>query len=143
RPRVDAPLAAGFARRITGSQRMLIPIEKVLAPDEAARFRARLESAPWQDGLATAGTLARSVKRNLQLEDGSELAATLGNALLRRLQAHPLFVSAALPRRIYPPRFNRYAEGGNYGAHVDSALMQVPATGITLRSDLSGTLFLS
>lgn len=121
---------------------MLIPVEKVLTRDELAEFRARLDAAPWQDGLATAGTLARSVKRNLQLEDGSPLSTELGNEVLRRLQANSLFVSAALPRRIYPPKFNRYADGGTYGAHVDSALMQVPGTGLTVRSDLSATLFL-
>ena len=122
---------------------MLIPVEEMLTRDEVAAFRARLDAAPWQDGLATAGTLARSVKRNLQLEDGSPLATELGNAVLRRLQANPLFVSAALPRRIYPPKFNRYVDGGTYGAHVDGALMEVPGTGVTVRSDLSATLFLS
>lgn len=121
---------------------MLIPVERVLTRDEVAAFRARLDAAPWRDGLATAGTLARSVKRNLQLEDGSPLATELGNEVLRRLQANSLFVSAALPRRIYPPKFNRYADGGTYGAHVDSALMQVPGAGLTVRSDLSATLFL-
>lgn len=121
---------------------MLIPVERVLTRDEVAAFRARLDAASWRDGLVTAGTLARSVKRNLQLEDGSPLATELGNEVLRRLQANSLFVSAALPRRIYPPKFNRYADGGAYGAHVDSALMQVPGAGLTVRSDLSATLFL-
>ena len=121
---------------------MLIPVERVLTRDEVAAFRARLDAASWRDGLVTAGTLARSVKRNLQLEDGSPLATELGNEVLRRLQANSLFVSAALPRRIYPPKFNRYADGGTYGAHVDSALMQVPGAGLTVRSDLSATLFL-
>jgi PKHD-type hydroxylase len=122
---------------------MLIPIENVLGKDEVAQFRARLDQAEWQDGLKTAGTLARSVKRNQQLEDGSELAVSLGNHILRRLGTNPAFISAALPHRIYPPKFNRYADGGTYGAHVDSALMQVPGTQITVRSDLSATLFLS
>lgn len=122
---------------------MLIPIEKALSSDQVAQFRNRLDTASWQDGLATAGTLARAVKRNLQLEDGSPLATELGNEILRGLQVNPLFVSAALPRRIYPPKFNRYTDGGNYGTHVDSALMQVPGTGLTVRSDLSATLFLS
>lgn len=121
---------------------MLIPIEKVLRRDELSAMRARLESAPWQDGAASAGALARSVKRNLQLEDGSALATELGNEVLKRLHAHPVFVSAALPRRIFPPRFNRYADGGTYGAHIDSALMPMPGTGVALRSDLSATLFL-
>ncbi len=53
------------------------------------------------------------------------------------------FISAALPEGIYPPRFNRYRDGGAYGPHIDGALMQVPGTGRTLRTDLAATLFLS
>lgn len=122
---------------------MLIPIQGVLSKDEVRQFRQRLDAAAWQDGLKTAGTLARSVKRNLQLEDGSPLAVELGNLILRKLGNNPLFVSAALPNRIYPPKFNRYADGGTYGAHVDSAVMAVPGTHVSVRSDLSATLFLA
>lgn len=122
---------------------MLIPIENVLSKDEVRQFRARLDAAAWQDGLATAGSLARQVKRNQQLDDASETAVALGNHILRRLGSHPEFISAALPNRIYPPKFNRYRDGGTYGVHVDSALMQVGGTNITVRTDLSATLFLS
>lgn len=122
---------------------MLIPIAGVLSKDEVGQFRERLAAAEWQDGLKTAGTLARSVKRNLQLADGSPLAIELGNFILRKLGKNPLFVSAALPSRIYPPKFNCYADGGTYGAHVDSAVMAVPGTDVSVRSDLSATLFLT
>ncbi len=122
---------------------MLIPIYKVLEKDEVRQFREHLDRATWQDGLKTAGTLASAVKRNLQLEDGTEPALSLGQHILRKLAANPAFVSAALPNRIYPPKFNRYQDGGTYGAHVDSALMQVPGTHVTVRSDLSATLFLA
>lgn len=122
---------------------MPIIIEQVLSKDEVRQFRERLDAADWQDGLKTAGTLARSAKRNLQLDDDSGLAVALGNHILRQLGDTPLFVSAALPSRIYPPKFNCYTGGGTYGAHIDSAVMQVPGTGITVRSDLSATLFLS
>lgn len=122
---------------------MLIPIEKVLTKDEVKEFRRQLDRADWQDGLKTAGTLARAVKRNQQLADGSDTAVALGNHILRRLSGLPAFISAALPSKIYPPKFNRYADGGTYGAHVDSALMQVPGTNVTVRSDLSATLFLA
>lgn len=122
---------------------MLIPIENVLSKDEVRQFRERLDAAAWQDGLATAGSLARQVKRNLQLDDASDTAVSLGNHILRRLAEHPVFISAALPQRIYPPKFNRYCDGGTYGVHVDSALMQVAGTNITVRTDLSATLFLS
>jgi PKHD-type hydroxylase len=122
---------------------MLIPIQGVLSKAEIGEFRALLDQADWQDGLKTAGTLARSVKRNQQLDDDSPLAQELGKRILRKLGYTPLFISAALPSRIYPPKFNRYAGGGTYGAHVDSAVMQVPGTAISVRSDLSATLFLA
>lgn len=122
---------------------MLIPIENVLSKKEVAEFRSRLDQAAWQDGLKTAGTLARHVKRNEQLDDDGEPARSLGDRILRRLATLPRFISAALPARIYPPKFNRYADGGTYGIHVDSALMPVPGTSITVRTDLSATLFLA
>ena len=122
---------------------MLIPIQGVLDKPEVQGFREQLDRAVWQDGLKTAGTLARAVKRNLQLDDGAEPATSLGNHILRKLAANPQFISAALPSRIHPPKFNRYQDGGQYGTHVDSALMQVPGAGVTVRSDLSATLFLS
>lgn len=122
---------------------MLISIENVLDKDEVAHVRQRLDAAEWQDGLKTAGTLASTVKHNLQIADGSELAVSLGNHILRKLGNMPEFVSAALPLRIYPPKFNCYRDGGTYGAHVDSALMQVPGANLTVRTDLSATLFLS
>lgn len=120
---------------------MLITLEKVLDAQAVRQFRAQLSAAPWREGVLTAGTLARHVKRNQQLEDGSELAVRLGQHILHRLATHPQFISAALPRRIYPPKFNRYADGGTYGAHVDSAIMQLPGHGETMRTDLSATLF--
>jgi PKHD-type hydroxylase len=122
---------------------MLITIAEVLTRDEVRQFRTVLDAAPWQDGAATGGTQARRVKHNLQLDDGAEPAVSLGNHVLRRLAAHPTFISAALPRKIYPPKFNRYEDGGAYGTHVDSAVMQLPGSGQSLRSDLSATLFLA
>ena len=122
---------------------MLIAIDHVLTAAQVAQFRAQLDSADWHDGARTAGTLAKTVKRNQQLPDGSELAVRLGRQILQRLAATPLFVSAALPRTIYPPKFNRYADGGEYGAHVDSALMVLPESSQQMRTDLSATLFLA
>lgn len=122
---------------------MLIAIEGVLNAEEVQRFQTKLQAAEWQDGTKTAGTLARSVKQNLQLDDGSALAVELGNHILRRLGNLPQFISAALPAKIYPPKFNCYRDGGTYGAHVDSAVMQVPGTNVTVRSDVSATLFLT
>ena len=122
---------------------MLITIENLLSKDEVKQFRAHLDTAEWQDGVKTAGTLARSQKHNQQLDDSSEIAISLGHHLLRKLGNHARFIAGALPNKIYPPKFNRYTEGGYYGTHIDSALMPVPGTQVTVRSDLSATLFLS
>lgn len=122
---------------------MLITIEGLLSRDEVRQFRQQLDPAKWEDGLKTAGALAGRAKRNLQLADGADIAARLGGHILRKLADRPEFVSAALPQRIYPPKFNCYRVGASYGAHVDGALMRVPGTDITIRTDVSATLFLS
>jgi PKHD-type hydroxylase len=122
---------------------MLTTLDAVLSKDEVRQFRAYLDRAEWRDGAATAGTLARSAKNNAQIDDGAEVAVSLGNHILRTLGNTPLFIAAALPRRIYPPKFNRYAVGETYGTHVDSAVMQIPGTHLSLRSDLAATLFLA
>ncbi len=120
---------------------MITIIEGLLGADEVAQFREHMDAATWQDGVHTAGGSARAAKDNLQLADGAEPALGLGQHILKRLGNHPLFISAALPRKILPPRFNRYAGGGAYGTHIDSALMRSGAD--TIRTDLSATIFLS
>ncbi|HMA12668.1 MAG TPA: Fe2+-dependent dioxygenase [Steroidobacteraceae bacterium] len=122
---------------------MLICIDQVLKPAEAGDYLRQLQQAGWEDGAKTAGAVAKLAKRNLQLDESLPLAISLGNEILRRLANHPQFLSAALPVKIYPPRFNRYDVGGSYGTHVDGALMRVPGTSTSLRTDLSATLFLS
>ena len=121
---------------------MLLHIPNVLTPDEAAEFRRRLDGADWTDGRETVGAQGAKVKRTEQLPDASPEKAELGAAVLAALKRNPTFFAAALPGRILPPRFNRYAGGGEYGYHVDGAVMHL-ADGQHLRSDLSCTLFLN
>ncbi len=122
---------------------MLLIIDNLLDAAIVREMRAALATAEWVDGRRTAGALADSAKANQQLAADAPIATSLGNALLRVLGRDPRFVSAALPERIYPPRFNRYADGGHYGVHVDAAVMRIEATGQTLRSDLAATVFLT
>lgn len=122
---------------------MLIPVHDFLPRNLVHHCRERLAAADWQDGATSAGSLARAVKHNQQLAEDAPVALELGELLLRRLGEHPLFLSAALPKRIHPPRFNRYADGGTYGTHVDGALMRDPRDAALLRTDLSATLFLA
>ncbi len=122
---------------------MIIPIPQVLTPSQVESMRAQLDAAIWVDGASTAGGQAIGVKQNHQLAQNHPLAQSLGDAILSALAQHPLFISAALPLKIYPPMFNRYEGGEAYGWHVDNALRIVPGTSVRVRTDLSATVFLS
>lgn len=122
---------------------MMVVIENVLSSQELAGIRARLDAADWEAGNSTVRGAGRARKVNHQLKDGAEPAVSLGNAIVQKLWTNPLFISAALPRQIYPPRFNRYSVGETYGAHVDAALMRPANGGEMIRTDLSITVFLT
>lgn len=122
---------------------MLLQIPDLLSAEQVAEFRAVLDRAEWIDGRKTAGFQSAGVKRNTQLPESSPDARRLGSVIQSALEANPLFMSAALPARVFPPLFNRYCEGDAFGNHVDNAVRQVPGTGQRIRTDLSATLFLS
>lgn len=122
---------------------MLLCIPRVLSKPEVAHFRRRLETAEWVDGGVTAGAQSGLVKNNAQVAEGSAVATELGDRVLDALGAAPLFVSAALPLKTFPPLFNRYAGGQAFGAHVDNAIRPVRGRAVRIRTDLSCTLFLS
>jgi PKHD-type hydroxylase len=122
---------------------MLITIPDVLTADELAEARAALDAAEWIDGKVTAGYQAQSVKENLQLPEGHPVAKKLGEMVLAALARSPLFMSAALPLKVFPPMFNRYTGGGHFGTHVDTAIRATASTGQRIRTDVSATLFFS
>jgi PKHD-type hydroxylase len=122
---------------------MLITIPEVLSKAEMAQARAALDAADWVDGKVTAGYQAQSVKANLQLPEGHPVAVKLGEMVLGALARSPLFMSAGLPLRVFPPMFNRYTGGGHFGTHVDTAIRANASTGQRIRTDISATLFLS
>lgn len=122
---------------------MLIHIPEILTKTEVSAFRARLTEADWIDGRATVGHQGAQVKRNRQLPVDGPLARELGEVILQRLYANPLFMSAALPLRIVPPLFNAYSGGEHYGFHVDGAIRLMHGSHLSLRTDVSSTLFLS
>ena len=102
-----------------------------------------MAQADWEDGRSTAGSQSSLVKNNLQLPQNGAAARELGELVIDALAASPLFVSAALPLRIFPPLFNRYGVGHGFGLHVDNAIRGIPNTSLRIRTDLSATLFLS
>ncbi len=122
---------------------MLIHIPELLSKQQVAEFRAQLQAANWVDGRATVGAQGAQVKKNRQLPVDSPLARQLGEIILNALYANPVYMAAALPLRIVPPLFNAYAGGEHYGFHVDGAIRLVPGSHLSLRTDVSSTLFLS
>lgn len=122
---------------------MLLQIPQIFSADEVGEIRGILENADWEDGRVTAGHRAVNVKKNLQLPETQPTARTLGDRIIERLAKTPLFIAAALPQKVYPPRFNRYEGGGTYGNHVDNAIFPIPGTPLKLRTDLSTTIFFS
>jgi PKHD-type hydroxylase len=122
---------------------MVIEIPELLSPEETAVLRGELAGANWQDGRMTAGHRAAKFKVNEQLAPDDPLAVELGVQILDRLAQTPLFIAAALPLRVLPPRFSRYEGNGAYGDHVDNAIMILPGGREHLRADVSATLFLS
>ena len=121
---------------------MLLHVPAVLTPAQVAEMRTALDAAEWTDGRQTVGVQGAQVKRNLQLPEASPLRADLGRQILAALSRNPLFFAAALPLKTLLPRFNRYQGGGEYGFHVDGAVMRADGE-MQVRSDLSCTLFLS
>ncbi|HKW90391.1 MAG TPA: Fe2+-dependent dioxygenase [Methylomirabilota bacterium] len=122
---------------------MLLHIPKVLTESQVARGRALLEEAKWVDGRETSGHLAARVKRNLQVDESAPEAREMGEVIVTALERTPLFMSAALPLRVFPPLFNRYELSMAFGAHVDNAIRELTSSPARVRTDLSATLFLS
>ena len=120
---------------------MLLRIPDVLTLEQVAHARGLLDKAEWVDGRVTAGHQSAKAKDNMQLPEGSPAARELGEMILGALGKNPLFLSAALPLRVFPPLFNRYSGGQSFGTHVDNAIRQVPGTPHRIRTDISATLF--
>jgi PKHD-type hydroxylase len=124
---------------------MLLHLRDVLHADELRSARSALAAAPWTDGRATSGAQSARVKNNEQLPQDGIHARQLQKLVMAALNRHPVFFSAALPKRVVPPMFNRYAGATNtFGNHIDNAVRFIPGgQGERVRTDISCTLFLS
>ena len=122
---------------------MLLTIPQVLNPHEVRRLRQLIDAADWADGKITAGTQSAQEKRNRQLPEDAPVAAQARALVLAGLSRSGLFFTAALPQKVYPPLFNRYEPGMDFGSHIDNSVRTFAATGQHVRTDISATLFLS
>ena len=122
---------------------MLLHIPALLSGEVLTQVSARLKDADWQDGRKTAGPQSGAVKHNMQLAEDSAEGRALGDLVLAGLDRSALFWSAALPARVYPPLFNKYETGMDFGSHIDNAIRKIPGSRMRIRTDVSATLFLS
>lgn len=122
---------------------MMLHIPNVLSAEQVQRCRRMFDRVQWVDGRATAGGQAGAVKRNLQIPDDDPEALECGQMIVAALYRSGLFMSSVLPAKVLPPMFNRYDAGMTFGSHVDNAIRRIRATGETMRTDVSTTLFLS
>ena len=122
---------------------MLLRVPQVLNPEELSQLQILMANAEWTDGKVTAGTQSAQVKRNMQLPEASADAEAARQIVLKALGRNALFFSAALPKKIYPPLFNQYRDGMDFGAHIDNAVRTHAASGMHVRTDISCTLFLT
>jgi PKHD-type hydroxylase len=122
---------------------MMIQVPEVLTSAQVADVRKLIDAADWVDGNVTSGPQAALAKRNRQLPEDSPAAKRAGEIVLDALGRNALFMAAALPAKLWPPLFNRYASGERFGMHVDNAVRLKRGGTERLRSDLSATLFLS
>lgn len=122
---------------------MLLTIPNLLSKTQVAQCRAVLDEAEWVDGNVTSGPQSALAKNNRQIAEGTPVARQIGDLIQDALGTSPLFISAALPLKVFPPLFNRYDSGHAFGTHVDNAIRHLRGTNFRIRSDLSATLFLS
>lgn len=122
---------------------MLIEIPALLSASEVETTVATLLDQPWVDGKVTAGQRSAMAKNNRQLSEDSPVALRIGEQILARLSDNALFMSAALPKRIYPPLFNRYSGGEAFDWHIDNAIRGIKGVRERVRTDISATLFLA
>lgn len=123
---------------------MLLTINNVLTADELSHAHALIAKAPWAAGRESAGRQAADVKNNEQMPHECDEAREIRAMVLRGLDRHPRFFSATLPKRVFPPRVNRYGgEMNSFGNHVDNSIRFAPDTGLRIRTDISCTLFLA
>jgi PKHD-type hydroxylase len=123
---------------------MLLKIPAALNADELREVRALLERAPWVDGKVTAGDQSAQPKNNRQVPETAPEAEQARLLVSTALARNPMFVTGALPKKVYPPLFNRYGGQANtFGDHIDNAVRTHAATARHVRTDISCTLFLS
>jgi PKHD-type hydroxylase len=118
---------------------MLLTIKNLLTPAEVARLAALARELRFVEGRVS--NPANTTKDNLQADHTDPKYAESVQIVSQAFGRSRQFVDFAMPKRVAPPMLCRYEPGMKYGAHADSALIQLGNT--RLRSDLSCTVFIN
>lgn len=119
---------------------MIITVAAITDKEELRALAGRLAKLTWRDGRATAGAVARKVKRNEQAVMSDAAGRDIQRQLLPFITDHPVVKAVARPRSFSKLLLSKTANGGHYGPHVDNAIMGKAAS--RMRTDVSFTLFL-
>ncbi len=118
---------------------MFLDIKNLLSVQDVARLAAIAKDLRFVDGRVT--NPANTTKQNLQADYADPKYAESVQILQAAIGRSEEFMNFAMPKRIAPPLLSRYEPGMKYGAHADSAIIQIPNARI--RSDLSCTIFIA
>jgi len=119
---------------------MIQVIKSVLSPELLLEFKQVLNNSNFVDGKKTAGSIAKEVKNNLELDPDSPNKSLLCNAAMGAIMAVEEFQFGVMPIKVSTPIFAKYHTGMTYGYHVDDPIM---GGSEQYRSDVSLTLFLN
>jgi PKHD-type hydroxylase len=120
---------------------MMLRIPAVLDHDRLDTVVKTLSVARFVDGRLSAGTRARRVKKNEELDPNAQQMDYLNELVMGGLVRHPTYRLGALPHRVAAPFYARYTPGMVYGNHIDDPIMGPPNA--RYRSDIAITVFLS
>ncbi|PWS35255.1 Fe2+-dependent dioxygenase [Falsiroseomonas bella] len=120
---------------------MITCISQLLDTPTLGKVQALAEAARFEDGRASAGWHARTVKANHQAERHDPATREAAALVAAALRGNAVFAAAVRPRHLRTPLLARYGVGEAYGTHVDDALMAGPDG--PLRTDVAVTVFLA
>jgi PKHD-type hydroxylase len=117
----------------------MLVIPDFLSRDEVVEVNRLMDSAPFDDGRATAAGQAARVKDNRQVSRSWPGITALDGVVERAIRRSRPLLESVSPCAHSQPLYVGYASGSAYGAHVDAVMSGMPP----IRQDVSMTVFLS
>ena len=118
---------------------MFLELQDFLKPEEVQRLRDIAAKVTFVDGKVS--NPHNQTKNNLQASETDPLYAESSRIVADAFLRSDAFQDFAFPRSIAPPLLARYEVGMGYGAHADSAQLQLGRD--RLRTDLAATVWLN